>query len=117
MVADPLQYLDWLSYELPSGSEEEAAISTTREAFLEASKLYFNRTRSEEDVQESLRNLRRLLSKIPHDAPCAHALVWVCFLGAVESTDEESRSAFTERMARVYARTGFRNIPAAIQSL
>ncbi|OJD36357.1 c6 zinc finger domain protein [Diplodia corticola] len=117
MIADPLQYLDWLSYELPSGSEVEVAISNTREAFLEASKLYFNRMRSEEDVQESLRNLRRLLAKIPHDAPCAHALVWVCFLGAVESTDEESRIDFTDRMARVYSKTGFRNIPAAIQSL
>ncbi|KAF9637003.1 hypothetical protein BFW01_g7899 [Lasiodiplodia theobromae] len=117
VIADPLQYLDWLAYELPSGSEEEATISVTREAFLEASKLYFNRTRSEEDLQESLRNLKALLSKIPHDAPGAHALVWVCFLGAVESTDEESRSVFTERMARVYAKTGFRNIPAAIQSL
>lgn len=117
MTNPPDHYLDFLSYELPPGSDCDVVISTTRQAFIEASKLYTRRTMTESERRDTLETLRRLVHQVDPEAAGAHALVWVCFLGAAESTDEESRRFFTDRMRHIYSKTGFRNIPAAIESL
>jgi hypothetical protein len=57
------------------------------------------------------------LAQIPPEAPGAHALVWPCFVGGAEATDPAERAFFVNYMNSVYARTKFRNIPAAVRSL
>jgi hypothetical protein len=57
------------------------------------------------------------ISKIsPHD-PGAHALVWPCFVAGAEASEARQRAFFVDYMNSIYARTQFRNIPLAVQSL
>lgn len=110
------RYLDWLTYtSLPPDSAHAALISITRQAFLQAFRL-----NTSHDLHSPLLlvHLQHLVQQIDPDAPVAHALVWVCFLGAAApGADAAQRAFFTARMSAVHAKTGFGNIPAAIRSL
>lgn len=64
-----------------------------------------------------LEALKQLVSCIHPDEQGSHALVWVCFIGAADSTTPDHRQFFTSRMERVFRKTGFQNVAAAIQSL
>lgn len=84
---------------------------------MKASQLYINRATLNQDQPVLLRDIQQIVSQIDPDEPGSHALVWVCFLAAAESKDSERRKFFTDRMNRIYAKTGFENIRTAVRSL
>jgi hypothetical protein len=70
------------------------------------------------DAQAStIRDLISRLLHIPPDMHGGHALVWPCFVAGAEASDPDQRAFFVEYMNSIYARTQFRNIPIAVQSL
>jgi hypothetical protein len=75
--------------------------------------------RSENDVLQAstISDLIGRLSNIPPYTPGAHALVWPCFVAGAEASDLDQRAFFVNYMKSIYARTKFRNIPVAVQSL
>lgn len=114
----PLEkYLDWIHYDLPSGSEDSNILLNLRMAFMKASHIYLGRTSSDDDQWELLESLKQLVSQIDPEQVGSHALVWVCFMGAADSTDPEHRQFFMERLKQVFAKTRFHNILSAINSL
>ncbi|KAB8238979.1 uncharacterized protein BDW43DRAFT_260399 [Aspergillus alliaceus] len=110
-------YLDWTYYPLPPDSEYNRVLCVVRQAFIEASQIYILRATTDGDQWGRLEHLKQLVSRVGPSEPGAHALVWVCFMAAADSTDPEHRSYFTERMNQVFAQTGFQNIAAAVRSL
>lgn len=114
----PLEnYLDWICYDLPSDSEDSNLLVNLRTAFIKASHIYLGRTSSNEDQWMLVENLRQLVSRIDPDQAGSHALVWVCFIGAADSTDPQHRNFFMDRLNQVFAKTRFNNIQSAINSL
>ncbi|KAH8678447.1 hypothetical protein BX600DRAFT_431724 [Xylariales sp. PMI_506] len=118
--------LDWIPHHLPQESEHGIAAAISREAFLEAFRLYLVRAQrgaGGSGVQmpliagSTVARLRSLVSQLDIKAEGAHALVWPCFVGSAESTELDDREFFLWRLNRIYLKTGFRNVRAAIESL
>ncbi|KIX95211.1 uncharacterized protein Z520_09127 [Fonsecaea multimorphosa CBS 102226] len=76
----------------------------------------------------ALEQLRRLVNPIPPDVCGGHSLVWVYFIAAAESgnddddegeagAEEGNRAFFTSRLRHIYAATGARNIPMGLAML
>jgi hypothetical protein len=110
-------YLDWTYYDLPPDSEHNKILHLSRMAFIKASQIYLGRVTSDQDQWELLERLKQLVSQIGPDQMGAHALVWVCFIAAADSTDPEHRRFFVDRMNRIFAKTKFQNISAGVQAL
>lgn len=113
----PDHYLDWTHYDIPAESEHNRTLHLSRQAFIKASQVYICRATTNADQWNLLESLKHLVSEIGPDVQGSHALVWVCFIGAADSTDPEHRRFFTDRMTKVFAKTRFRNISAALDSL
>ncbi|KAE8371989.1 hypothetical protein BDV26DRAFT_111831 [Aspergillus bertholletiae] len=113
----PSRYLDWTDYELPPESRHNRILSVVRQAFIEASQIYILRATTNHNLWDRLESLKQLVSRVDPDEQGAHALVWVCFIAAADSTDPAHRHYFTERMNQVFARTKFQNIVAAVGTL
>jgi hypothetical protein len=111
------RYLDWTVYDLPPESKHHRVLALSRLAFMKASQIYLGRAMVDQDQWGLLESLKQVVSQIDPDEPGSHALVWVCFIAAADSRDPEHREFFTDRMNKVYAKTQFRNISAAIESL
>lgn len=111
------RYLDWTVYDLPPDSEHNRVLSLSRLAFIKASQIYLGRATGNQDQWQLLECLKHIVSRVKPNEPGSHALVWVCFIAAADSTDPEHRRFFTERMQQVYTKTRFQNISAAIESL
>ncbi|KAL4767853.1 hypothetical protein BDW60DRAFT_143652 [Aspergillus nidulans var. acristatus] len=118
MLRRPLNlFLDWTYYDLPPESTYTQSLGFIRESFIKASQIYIGRATNNEDQWMHLEALKQLVSCIHPDEQGSHALVWVCFIGAADSTTPDHRRFFTSRMEGVFRKTGFQNIAAAIQSL
>lgn len=114
----PLEhYLDWTLYDLPPDSEHNHLLHISQLAFKKASEIYLGRATSNQDQWELLEGLKHLVSQVEPDQMGSHALVWVCFIAAADSTDPEHRRFFVDRMNRVFSKTKFQNISAGMQSL
>lgn len=111
------RYLDWTYYDLPSDSPHHHVLHVSRMAFLKASQIYLGRVSSTRDQWDLLEDLKQLVSQINPDQMGSHALVWVCFIAAADSTDPEHRRFFVNRMNQVFSKTKFHNISAGMQSL
>jgi hypothetical protein len=110
-------YFDWIDYDLPPESEHNAVLLNLRMAIVKASHIYLGRTASNRDQWELLESLKQLVGRIGPDQPGSHALVWVCFICAADSTDPEHRQFFVDRMEQIFHQTKFNNITAALDSL
>lgn len=110
-------YLDWTYYDLPSDSPHHHLLHVSRMAFIKASQIYLGRVSSTRDQWDLLEDLKQLVSEIDPDQMGSHALVWVCFIAAADSTDPEHRRFFVDRMNQVFSKTKFHNISAGMQSL
>lgn len=84
---------------------------------MKASQIYINRATLNEGQPLLLEDLRHIVSQVHPDEPGSHALVWVCFIAAADSTDPEQRQYFMDRMNRIFAKTRFENIRTAVRSL
>ncbi|KAJ5049238.1 hypothetical protein NUH16_007755 [Penicillium rubens] len=114
----PLErYLDWTCYDLPAESEHNHMIHLSRMAFIKASQIYLGRVASNDHQWQLLESMKELVSQIEPNQMGSHALVWVCFIAAADSTDPEHRSFFVDRMNLIFAKTKFHNIPAGVQAL
>ena len=110
-------YLDWTYYDLPSDSPHHHLLHVSRMAFIKASQIYLGRVTSTRDQWDLLEDLKQLVSQINPNQMGSHALVWVCFIAAADSTDPEHRRFFVDRMNHVFRQTKFHNISAGMQSL
>ncbi|KAL1855227.1 hypothetical protein Daus18300_011228 [Diaporthe australafricana] len=109
---------DWLSCErLPEDSQDRRNVILIRQCFAEACNIYLGRATTDHEQEMAIQRLRQLLLQIDGNARGAHALVWVCFIAGAETSDPQQREFFVARMNETYQQTGFRNIPAAVQSL
>ena len=118
LLRHPLDnYLDWMCYDLPAESRYNRTLQLFRQAFIKATEIYIGRATTNQNQWELLESLKQLVSQVDPDEPGVHALVWVFFIAAADSTDPEHRRYFTDRMNSVFARTRFRNIPATVESL
>lgn len=118
--------MSFLSFShLPEDSEDRRIADLILQCFVSACNIY---TRCAADAhavsrfhdtiqEESIHQLIGVISQVSPNDRGAHALVWVCFVAGAASTDQSQRDFFVHRMEQVYARTRFRNIPTAIQSL
>ncbi|KAI0604630.1 Fungal specific transcription factor domain protein [Pyrenophora tritici-repentis] len=125
------RWQDWQMYEqFPEGADNRRIILKIRQCYSAACDIYIQRAtsgnkewpistlhQSELNRYTTTHHLMELLSQIPPDMPGAHCLVWPCFLGGAEATDHHQRNFFVDYMYHIYARTGFRNILVAVQSL
>lgn len=118
--------MSFLSFtRLPEDSEDRRVADLIRQCFLSACNIYTRCAANADTVSrfhdtiqaQSIHQLIGVISQILPNARGAHALVWVCFVAGAASTDQSQRDFFVHRMEQVYARTRFRNIPGAIQSL
>lgn len=110
--------LDWIIlYNLPQNSEHSHLLRVSKQAFIKASEIYLGRVASDQDQWERLESLKQLVAQIEPDQMGSHALVWVCFIAAADSTDPEHRRFFVDRMSQIFARTKFQNISAGMRSL
>lgn len=110
--------LDWIIlYDLPQNSEHSRLLQVSKMAFIKASEIYLGRVASDQDQWERLESLKQLVAQIEPDQMGSHALVWVCFIAAADSTDPEHRQFFVDRMNQVFSRTRFQNIASGMQSL
>lgn len=119
-------FMDFLSYShLPEDCEDRRTADLIRKCFTAAFDIYTRCAASADTVSkfhdsiqaQSIHQLIGIISRIPHSARGAHALVWVCFVAGAASYDQAQRDFFVDRMEQVYERTQFRNIPTAIESL
>jgi len=119
---------DFLHEQHAADEESRRTINEIRHCFDSACTIYIRRatTCSSPSPSDShyhntqastIRNLMQRLSHIPPDTHGAHALVWPCFVAGAEASDPEQRAFFVDYMNSIYARTQFRNIPIAVQSL
>lgn len=114
----PLEnYLDWIHYDVPTDPGDETLLLNLRMAFIKASHIYLGRVSSDETQWELLESLKQLVSQIDPQQVGSHALVWVCFIGAADSTDPAHQSFFTDRLQQIFSKTKFNNILSAINSL
>lgn len=110
-------YLDWTYYDIPSQSEHSDLLRLSRLAFTKAYQIYTGRATTNGDQWGLLEDLKHVVAQIDPDQMGSHALVWVCFIGAADSTDSAHRKFFVDRMSNIYAKTKFQNIAAGMQSL
>jgi hypothetical protein len=122
---------NWLTCEQFSvGSESHRILDQIRLCFAAACTIYIRRATSKNigssstafsqggDLQNStIQDLIGRISQTPPHTPGAHALVWPCFVAGAEASDPDQRAFFVTYMNSIYARTKFRNIPMAVQSL
>lgn len=113
----PEDYLDWTYYDLPADSEHNYVLHLSRMAFIKASQIYVGRVAGNQDQWELVEGLKQIVSQIEPDRMGSHALVWVCFIGAADSTDPEHRNFFVDRMNRIFAKIKFQNISAGVRAL
>lgn len=109
--------LDFLSCDLPMGSPHSHTLNISRTAFVKASQIYLGRTSSIDDQWIEVEGLKQLVEQIKPEQEGSHVLVWVCFIGAADSTDSGHRGFFVDRLDRVFSQTGFKNIVAGLQYL
>lgn len=118
VLSFPLEhYLDWTYYDLPPDSEHSHMLRLSRMAFIKASEIYLGRVASNHDQWQLLESLKQLVSQIEPNQMGSHALVWVCFIAAADSTDSEHRTFFVNRMNQIFAKIKFQNISAGVQAL
>ncbi|KAJ5967562.1 hypothetical protein N7501_003810 [Penicillium viridicatum] len=118
VLSFPLEhYLDWTYYDLPPDSEHSHMLRLSRMAFIKASEIYLGRVASNHDQWQLLESLKQLVSQIEPNQMGSHALVWVCFIAAADSTDPEHRTFFVNRMNQIFAKVKFQNISAGVQAL
>lgn len=124
-------WTSFLSYEqLAAGSNERHIMENIRQCFASACAIYIRRASSKDFIStpasasgddpvqlSTIRLLIDRLSLISPQAPGAHALVWVCFIGAAESNLPTQRKFFVDYMNGIYSKTKFDNIPKAVESL
>ncbi|KAL5377430.1 hypothetical protein DPSP01_009768 [Paraphaeosphaeria sporulosa] len=124
-------WYDWLTPEqFAAGSENHQNLNGIRFCFDAAFTIYTRRATSENinssvDSRSQYSRLQALtiqevaqrLSLMPPHTDGAHALVWPCFVAGAETSDPDQRAFFVNYMESIYARTKFRNIPLAVQSL
>jgi hypothetical protein len=122
---------NWLTADnFPVESENHRIVDKIRMCFASASDIYLRRATSDntESISPDLSNYVKIqtsaiqhlierISDISPNTPGSHALVWPCFVAGAEATDPSQRTFLVDYMDRIYARTKFRNIPAAIESL
>lgn len=118
--------MSFLSFShLPENSEDRRIADLIRQCFVSACNIYTRCAANADAVSifhdtiqaQSIYHLIGIISQVSPNDRGAHALVWVCFVAGAASTDQSQRDFFVHRMELVYARTQFRNIPTAIQSL
>jgi hypothetical protein len=124
---------NWLTCEqFPPESEHHRIVDEIRLCFAGACDIYVRRATCDDSPSSSahpqdpqdnslqssaIQALMARISRIsPHD-PGAHALVWPCFVAGAEASETHQRTFFVDYMNSIYARTKFRNIPLAVQSL
>ncbi|KAJ5280540.1 hypothetical protein N7478_005912 [Penicillium angulare] len=117
LTLPPENYLDWTYYDLPLDSEYNHLLNISRTAFIKASQIYLGRVGSDLDQWGHLESLKDLVTQIGPEQLGSHALVWVCFIAAADSTDPEHRDFFVDRMNKIYVQTKFQNIAAGMQAL
>lgn len=121
VMTSPSFYFDFMAYpDLPSNSSHQINLNLIRASISDACNLYRRRVESSVRHDESthlVEQLRLKVAKLGLDVPGAHALVWVCFVAAAESTIPEHRQFFAERLLLLYSHTGFGSIPAALRAL
>ncbi|KAF2823620.1 hypothetical protein CC86DRAFT_297738 [Ophiobolus disseminans] len=125
---------NWLMYEKYEAESINARIfDQVRQCFDDACTIYIRRATSSSSFSPSpqantdshyntaqsrtISDLISRLSSIPPHTHGAHALVWPCFVAGAEAEDPAQRAFFVAYMNAIYARTGFRNIPVAVQGL
>jgi hypothetical protein len=89
-------------------------------AFSLAASLYATRASQNprhEDTVVRVDELKGVCEQIYPSSPGRHALVWVYFIGAAESSVLRHRQFFTTQLQSVFEMTHFNNIPAALQAL
>lgn len=118
--------MSFLSFShLPEDSEDRRIAVLIRQCFVSACNIYTRCAANADAVSrfhdtiqaQSIHQLIGVISQVSPNDRGAHALVWVCFIAGAASTDQSQREFVVNRMEQVYARTRFRNIPTAIQSL
>ncbi|KAJ5721947.1 uncharacterized protein N7483_009881 [Penicillium malachiteum] len=103
----PLErYLDWTYYNLPEDSEHNHLLGLSRIAFTKASQIYLGRVESDRDQFELLESLQKTVMQISPEQSGSHALVWVCFIAAADSTDPEHRRFFMDLITDNLVDTG-----------
>lgn len=108
--------LDWIPNDFPP--EHHLAVEISHKTFVEAFQIYLRRANGDSTaVNASVKKLRSLVSELPPSAHGAHALVWPCFVAAIESIEQDDRAFFLQRLAQIHARTRFGNVQAAIESI
>ena len=111
------RYLDWTFYDQPLESKHNHVLHLSRLAFIKASQIYLGRATTNQNQWQLLESIKQLVAQVDPNEVGSHALVWVCFIAAADSTDAEHRRFFTDRMNCVFAKTKFRNILAAVELL
>ncbi|ETS76650.1 hypothetical protein PFICI_12037 [Pestalotiopsis fici W106-1] len=110
--------LDWIPHDFPPGSEHNLAVEISHKTFVEAFQIYLGRAKGDStNTHASVKKLRSLVSQLSPSAHGAHALVWPCFVAAIESVDPDDRAFFLQRLAQIHSRTRFGNVQAAIDSI
>lgn len=101
----------------PDLSEE---LETYKAAIQSACNIYITRATLNplhRDTVRDLDKLQNLCELVQPSTPGHHALVWVYFIAAAESSTFLHRQFFTTRLQEVYLRTRFHNIPTALDAL
>lgn len=109
-----------MSYNLGPDSEHYFTLNIIKAAICDACEIYRRRVESCLSYEESLDLVERLKQKvlpISHETVGAHALVWPYFIAAAESSIQEHRNFFSDRLKALYQYTQFHSIPAGLKSL
>jgi hypothetical protein len=118
--ASPASWEQWLICEsFPLDSPSFHIIDAIRMCFETASRIYTRRaTTCDPDLASP--DLPELLARLAAISPNmlgAHTLVWPCFVAGAETQNETDRVFVKEYLLAIYKRTGFKNVPAAVESL
>lgn len=110
--------LEFLDYSAITNDEVNAAASHIKTVYDAACLIYRLRGQkalSSEHSRILTRQIRRGLEEHTKSGGAgSHALVWVCFVAAAESTSQGDRDYFTDRLRAIFSHTRFRTIPAGI---
>ncbi|KAL3418613.1 hypothetical protein PVAG01_10329 [Phlyctema vagabunda] len=89
-------------------------------AFEQACDLYLQRALGilpAEETMARVQKLKETVEHIPQRSVGEHALVWVYFISAAESSTEEHRTFFRGRLLDIYSRSGFSNVLCSLKIL
>ncbi|PSN59956.1 hypothetical protein BS50DRAFT_640399 [Corynespora cassiicola Philippines] len=118
------RWTEWLSREYSHvDTEDRCVVSMIGQCFISACQIYVRRAKAPDDhlpfldPSHLVLQIMSCVSQIPPTTNGAHALVWACFIAGAEATDPLQRAFFADYMNAIYARTKFRNIPIAVESL